>query len=60
MLVSVTLPLVYLTQFFYVTFLSILLLHRGFRDDEKCKAKYGVYWDEYRALVPWKVLPGVY
>ena len=46
--------------FFYVTFLSILLLHRGFRDDEKCKAKYGVYWDEYRALVPWKVLPGVY
>ncbi|MGB8223278.1 MAG: hypothetical protein WCF10_11890 [Polyangiales bacterium] len=46
--------------FFYVTFLSILLLHRGFRDDEKCKTKYGVYWDEYRALVPWKVLPGVY
>ena len=24
------------------------------------RAKYGVYWDEYRALVPWKVLPGVY
>jgi hypothetical protein len=22
--------------------------------------EYGAYWDEYRALVPWKVLPGVY
>ena len=45
--------------FFYVTFLSILLIHRGFRDDEKCQKKYGAYWDEYRKLVPWRVLPGI-
>ncbi|HSN80949.1 MAG TPA: hypothetical protein VLS88_00100 [Polyangiales bacterium] len=46
--------------FFYVTFLSILLFHRGLRHEAKCQKKYGVYWDQYKALVPWKVIPGIY
>ncbi|HXH18335.1 MAG TPA: hypothetical protein VNJ07_04555 [Chitinophagales bacterium] len=46
--------------YFYVTYLTILLVHRVNRDDRKCSLKYGIYWDEYRKLVPWKILPGVY
>jgi len=46
--------------YFYVTYLTILLVHRVNRDDRKCHAKYGAYWEEYRKLVPWKILPGVY
>jgi 7-dehydrocholesterol reductase len=43
----------------YVAFLAVLLTDRAFRDDARCKAKYGKAWDEYRALVPWKIIPGV-
>jgi 7-dehydrocholesterol reductase len=43
----------------YVAFLAVLLVDRAFRDDARCAAKYGKAWAEYRALVPWKVLPGV-
>jgi 7-dehydrocholesterol reductase len=44
----------------YVTFLTILLLDRATRDDKRCLKKYGAYWEEYRARVPWKVVPGIY
>jgi 7-dehydrocholesterol reductase len=44
---------------FYVLFLAILLTHRAFRDDERCARKYGKDWDEYRRVVPWKIIPGV-
>jgi 7-dehydrocholesterol reductase len=46
--------------YFYVLFLTILLLDRATRDDKRCARKYGKYWDEYRAIVKWKVLPGIY
>jgi 7-dehydrocholesterol reductase len=45
---------------FYLIFLSILLIHRAVRDDERCARKYGVAWAEYRRRVPWKMLPGVF
>ena len=45
--------------YFYVVFLSILLTDRAFRDDNRCAAKYGADWDEYRRRVRWKILPGV-
>lgn len=49
----------YLMPFFYFLFLCILLTHRAFRDEAKCSKKYGKYWDEYRKLVPYKIIPGI-
>lgn len=45
--------------YFYVIFLTILLVDRSFRDDNKCKAKYGKAWEEYSEQVPYKIIPGV-
>jgi 7-dehydrocholesterol reductase len=45
---------------FYVLFLTILLVHRSMRDDDRCARKYGGAWAEYRRLVPWRMLPGVF
>jgi 7-dehydrocholesterol reductase len=49
----------HLMPFFYVIFLTILLVHRAFRDDEKCSKKYGRHWEEYCKAVPYKIIPGV-
>ncbi|KAI9360037.1 ergosterol biosynthesis ERG4/ERG24 [Zopfochytrium polystomum] len=46
--------------YFYVVYMTILLLHRIRRDDARCRGKYGKYWEEYSRLVPWKLLPYVY
>ncbi|KAF2357650.1 Ergosterol biosynthesis ERG4/ERG24 [Trinorchestia longiramus] len=48
-----------LGPFLYFFFLTILLVHRVFRDEEKCKAKYGQYWDEYCKVVPYRLIPGM-
>ncbi len=45
---------------FYVGFLTILLVHRSMRDDDRCARKYGAAWTEYRTRVPWRILPGVF
>jgi 7-dehydrocholesterol reductase len=45
---------------FYVVFLTILLVDRAGRDDRRCHDKYGAAWEEYRGRVPWKILPGIY
>ncbi len=45
---------------FYWVFLFILLMDRARRDEQRCAAKYGSYWDRYIAEVPWRVVPGVY
>ena len=39
---------------------QILLFDRAFRDDARCAAKYGAHWDQYRKLVPYKVVPGLF
>jgi 7-dehydrocholesterol reductase len=49
----------FLMPFFYLIFLTVLLIHRAYRDEEKCSKKYGPYWLQYRALVPYKIIPGV-
>lgn len=46
--------------YFYFVFLTILLFDRASRDDVRCQAKYGETWEEYRRLVPYKIIPGVY
>jgi 7-dehydrocholesterol reductase len=45
---------------FYVVFLTILLLDRAGRDDRRCAKKYGTFWEEYCDRVPWRVVPGIY
>jgi len=46
--------------YFYVIFLTILLMDRAGRDDIRCSNKYKKYWDEYRQRVPYKVIPYIY
>ena len=45
--------------YFYVFFLTPLLFDRAFRDDARCRDKYGKHWDKYCQLVPYKIIPGV-
>jgi 7-dehydrocholesterol reductase len=45
--------------YFYPVFLAILLVHRAWRDDERCATKYGADWEAYRARVPYRIIPGV-
>eukprot|EP00592_Proboscia_alata_P014535 CAMPEP_0194395268 /NCGR_PEP_ID=MMETSP0174-20130528/124328_1 /TAXON_ID=216777 /ORGANISM="Proboscia alata, Strain PI-D3" /LENGTH=599 /DNA_ID=CAMNT_0039191183 /DNA_START=65 /DNA_END=1865 /DNA_ORIENTATION=- len=45
---------------FYACFLTYLLIDRAERDSKKCHAKYGVYYEEYCKLVPYKIVPGLY
>eukprot|EP01138_Halocafeteria_seosinensis_P014931 gb/GECG01015242.1/.p1 GENE.gb/GECG01015242.1/~~gb/GECG01015242.1/.p1 ORF type:complete len:438 (+),score=15.82 gb/GECG01015242.1/:1-1314(+) len=44
----------------YGIYLTILLLHRLFRDDERCQLKYGHAWDRYCQQVPYKLIPLVF
>lgn len=50
------------TLFGYGYFLAfvILLIHRDYRDDAHCAAKYGDDWKAYRAKVRWHIVPGLY
>jgi len=47
-------------HYFYVVYLTILLFDRAVRDDHRCGGKYGKYWKEYQAKVPYRVLPGIF
>ena len=42
---------------FYVIFLTILLVHRAYRDEQRCATKYGDFWEAYCRLVPNKIIP---
>ena len=46
--------------FFYFFYMVVLLVHRSFRDDIRCKQKYGAAWDRYRQLVPYRIIPYVF
>lgn len=45
---------------FYALFLTGLLVDRAKRDTDKCRLKYGKYYEEYCDLVPYKIVPGVF
>lgn len=49
----------YLMPFSYSIFLTILLLHRIARDEERCHLKYGKPYEEYCRRVPYRLIPGV-
>lgn len=44
----------------YVIWMAGLLVHRCMRDEGRCRAKYGVAWEEYCKFVPWRLVPGVW
>ena len=37
----------------YLIQLVLVLTHRAYRDDAKCKAKYGKLWEEYCTRIPY-------
>ena len=49
-------PLPWLYPLYYVA----LLVPRQLEDDRLCKRKYGDVWDRYVALVPYRIVPGVW
>lgn len=49
-----------LVGWWYTLYLITLLVHRTRRCDLRCSAKYGEKWMEYRKVVRWRILPGVY
>lgn len=48
-----------IAAYFYVVYLTILLTDRAYRDDDRCRSKYGPYWEQYCTEVPYKIVPGV-
>ncbi|CAG8570072.1 9578_t:CDS:2 [Cetraspora pellucida] len=50
----------HLLPYFYIIYMFILLIHRIYRDDARCRGKYGKYWDNYCQVVKWKLLPYVF
>lgn len=54
-----TLPVLFMhfLPWFYVIFLTILLVHRSYRDEIRCATKYGEYWKRYCEQVPNKIIP---
>ncbi len=47
----------HIIPYFYVCILTLILLQRIYRDDSRCRGKYGKSWDEYCAKVPYKLIP---
>jgi protein-S-isoprenylcysteine O-methyltransferase Ste14 len=46
--------------YFYITYFTILLVHRERRDHDMCAFRYGSDWDAYCKKVPHRIIPGVY
>lgn len=46
--------------YFYVVYVTILLLHRERRDHATCLAKYGADWTSYCSNTRWRIIPGIY
>lgn len=46
--------------FFYVVFLTFLLLDRALRDEKRCAKKYGEDWNTYCEKVPYKMIPKIF
>ncbi len=50
----------HLLPYFYIIYMTILLVHRVYRDDVRCREKYGKYWDRYCETVPYAIVPYVF
>ncbi|KAJ2766767.1 erg24, C-14 sterol reductase [Coemansia nantahalensis] len=45
--------------YFFPAYFFVLLVHRFYRDEEKCRAKYKKDWIRYCEIVPYKFIPYV-
>ncbi|KIN06321.1 hypothetical protein OIDMADRAFT_155366 [Oidiodendron maius Zn] len=45
---------------FYPFFFTCMIIHRAYRDIQRCKQKYGESWEEYEKLVPYLFIPYVF
>ena len=46
--------------YFYIIYMTILLVHRVYRDDVRCREKYGEFWNRYCQEVPYRICPYFY
>ena len=46
--------------YFYVVYMTILLVIRCYRDEHRCQAKYGQKWTQYCQIVPYRLIPYIY
>lgn len=56
-LCGLTCGVIVFTYFFY---LAALLIHRIYRDEQKCLKKYGLYWRAYTESVKYRMIPYLY
>jgi len=49
-----------LLPYFYVIFMTILLMHRCIRDEDRCSRKYGYNWTIYCQIVQYRLIPGIF
>ena len=49
-----------IVPYWYFMFLTALLVDRSYRDDERCRAKYGKSWELYCQHVPYRIVPFVF
>lgn len=50
----------YVFPYFYFLFMTILLVHRCMRDEDRCSNKYGASWKQYCARVKYRLVPGIF
>ncbi|MGH0159733.1 UNVERIFIED_CONTAM: hypothetical protein FKN15_037673 [Acipenser sinensis] len=50
----------HLLPYFYIIYMTILLVHRCIRDEHRCSSKYGTDWKRYTDAVPCRILPAVF
>jgi 7-dehydrocholesterol reductase len=50
----------HLLPYFYIIYMTILLVSRIYRDDARCRGKYGKYWEMYCDRVQFKLIPYVW
>ena len=46
--------------YFYIFYITILLVHRERRDNKMCALRYGKDWENYCAKVRYRIVPGIY
>ncbi|KAE8364706.1 ergosterol biosynthesis ERG4/ERG24 family-domain-containing protein [Aspergillus caelatus] len=46
--------------YMYFIYMTVLLVHRCHRDEKRCSAKYGSQWEEYKRMVRWRMIPGLF
>jgi delta14-sterol reductase len=49
-----------MTPYLVPLWLTCLLHHRAWRDEKRCRAKYGKLWDDYCAHAKFRMIPFVY